>query len=84
MICPMCDGEGKVDMTSVADNMDVYQLTCNECNGTGEIVSELLYCCVCKADTPHIRKDGLIFDYGLECLVCNILWEAVAPGKENK
>lgn len=36
-----------------------------------------LYCCKCERETPHREvEDDPYFDRGLECLVCNIVWEA--------
>lgn len=33
--CSYCDGKGTYSSCGVADNMDVYEEMCEECNGTG-------------------------------------------------
>lgn len=37
MQCPICKGRGQVEVMSPADNMEFYQQTCIECDGTGDI-----------------------------------------------
>lgn len=38
------------------------------------------YCCVCERETSHREVyDDEVFEFGLECLVCHIVWEAEKP-----
>ena len=42
--------------------------------------NELIYCCKCERETTHREvTDDEIFEFGLECLVCNTVWEAEIP-----
>lgn len=35
------------------------------------------YCCKCERETLHSPiEDDEIFEFGLECLICNMVWEA--------
>lgn len=40
MQCPICQGRGQVECMSPADNMEFYQQTCTECDGTGTVLGK--------------------------------------------
>jgi RecJ-like exonuclease len=33
--CEVCEGRGQIDVMSASDNMEHYQQTCDECDGSG-------------------------------------------------
>jgi hypothetical protein len=44
---------------------------------------QVVYCCACKADTPHTLVPDPYFKVGLMCLICKIVWEIELPPEEQ-
>jgi hypothetical protein len=64
MKCSLCEGGGKIERESVADNMDVYQEVCPECNGTGIRLPKLFDTVTYKGEKCEVRG-GKIDEKGI-------------------